>query len=802
VPLGAKSLINIELHVKKAYHFYISMRNLGLLLLMVFVAGCHASPDRPFGRALVVSDLPVPPQQTAKWETDTNVIPPELASATISLFDEGLADPRGCDYREIEIHIGETWRGDGGTNKTHGWVLPVPAGGKPTFAICWNGLVYPVVSVGAQMDVKTDVVPMISAATTNAPPMRMALYGRAIPEKMSTAPDSLLPIKACLLLRLGEINLATNLWNACNSSLQNFRGREPEKNPYLMLAGDWTWSLFDRMICAHMRGDVPLALVSARQLSAIQPKVEAEAAQRGFKHPPIFNNGMQPPKEQPYLPFLEQLPQLLADLERRSQSPKEKSVVEMGLTNFPDQPVRIADLIEDLDLVNARQWGQPGGVALQLDPIVQALVKEGNAAVKPLLDCWDGDLRLTCSVGFGRDFFRDRHVLPVTSAAREALEEILQTQFQSPAEARAFWKQYKGLSPEERWYQVLREDSVAQEQPVRTMAAGGQPHNETMMVFGRGQWMEAARMIVQSNTITGVPAAGFYHSNSLPAGQSVKLCGESLRSKDNPSVTKLLVKNANFIAEQAEQLDQFQGVDAIQAGTELCGIINVWEKPAAAGPARYLMQRAIALWPDPNSFIMSSGHDLARDIPRLTEFRVEAGDLGALNEYAAWIKSADEEKVDEYANEAFEPLWRNPTNAAVATVAEWLFNDTNSPWRRLPWKRSTFHNPLDSDLVKLPAFQKLLVRELDDKDVFGSMEYIRPDTISYNLTDFGGGSRGITFPAGEQPALGTKVEIRKCDWIAFSLSNAKQIPFFNPFASLEIRDQAIQKAKTDLMDSK
>jgi hypothetical protein len=135
-------------------------------------------------------------------------------------------------------------------------------------------------------------------------------------------------------------------------------------------------------------------------------------------------------------------------------------------------------------------------------------------------------------------------------------------------------------------------------------------------------------------------------------------------------------------------------------------------------------------------------------------------------------------------------------------VSEWLFNDTNSPWSKLPWKRSTFHNPLDSDLVKQPAFHKLLARELDKKDAVGSMEYIRPNTISYNLKDFGGGTRGFPWPTGEPPVIGTKVEIRKCDWIAFSLSNAKQIPFFNPFALVEKRDEAIRNAKTDLMNPK
>lgn len=768
-------------------------------LTLAFLSLMLLSACRPKAQPLAVPDIPETPQQRAAWLSSTNSISVDVVSASTSLFDEGLADPRGCEYREVEIHIGDVWRGDGGTMKTRGWILPSSSNSSQSFAVCWNGLIYPAVSFGERANLQSDMEAFINAASTNSSRMRMALYGRAIPEKMSIAQDSILPIKVCLLLRLGENDLASNVWNICSGSLENSRGQEQAKDPYLMLAGDWAWSLFDRTICAHMRGDVPLALVSARKLTEIQPMIEAEAAKRGFPHPQSPGNGMQKPKEQPYLPFLDQLPQLLADLERRAQLPKEKNVIEIGLTNFPSQSERIAALIENLDLVNARQFGQPGWVATQTDPIVQALIKEGNPAVEPLLKCLENDKRLTCSVGFGRDFFRDRHILPVASAAKTALQEILQTQFQDATEARAFWNQYKGLSQEERWYQVLREEGIGQEQPVQVMAAGGQPHTEKMLVFGRGQWMEAARMIVQPNNIVGVPGSGFYSSKTLQSGENVKLRGEALRSKHDPSVTELLVKQANVVAEQADQLDQFQGVDAIRVGSELAGIINKWEKPAAVAPARRLMQRAIALWPNETTFIMSSGHDLARNIPQLTEIRVDGGDTNALSEYAAWIKSADEEKVEQYALEAFDPLLKNPRDSTAMSASDWLFNDPTSPWSKLPWKRVSFHNPVESDLIQIPAFRKLLLRELDKTDVIGSMEYFRPNTISYDLNDFGRGSRGLSWPEAEQPALGTKVDIRQCDWIAFSLSNAKRIPFFNPFALIEKRDEAIKSAKAELL---
>ena len=347
--------------------------------------------------------------------------------------------------------------------KTHGWVLPGSSGSNHLFAVCWNGLVYPVVSVRAQTNFQADTESLINYVSTNRSRMNKDFYGRAFPEKTSVATDSLLPIKACLLLRLGQNDLAAKIWNAYEISLrrQNF-GQEQPEDPYLMLAGDWAWALFDRAICAHMRGDVPLALVSARQLAQIQPKIEAEAAKRGFPHP-NYNDSLKHDQERPYLYFLDQLPQLLSDLERRAHEPKERSVIE---------------------------------------------------------------------------------------------------------------------------------------------------------------------------------------------------------------------------------------------------------------------------------------------------------------------------------------------------ISEWLFNNTNSPWAKLPWQRSTFHDPIDSDLVKLPAFRKLLAREMENQVVVGSMQWQSGIGINirYNLPQSSGGYH-FDWPDEESPTNGTKVGIRRCDWIAWKLAKSKQIPFFNPFETIEKRDEAIKNAETELIKS-
>src|SRR4051812_19263250 len=81
--------------------------------------------------------LPAPPAQGRPWAAPRTRLPSFLIDATAILFDQGMPDPRRCEYRAIEIGVG-TGPGPGfGAGKgrprgglgvaTHGWVLPAPA---------------------------------------------------------------------------------------------------------------------------------------------------------------------------------------------------------------------------------------------------------------------------------------------------------------------------------------------------------------------------------------------------------------------------------------------------------------------------------------------------------------------------------------------------------------------------------------------------------------------------------------------------------------------------------------------------
>src|ERR1035437_4707231 len=100
------------------------------------MGGVATTPERKASPRFAGKELPMPPQQTTPWSAPPSSLPTNYVSATAVLFEAGMADPRGCDYREIEVVTGEVWRGDGGLAKTRGWVLP--GGGTQQFAVCWN----------------------------------------------------------------------------------------------------------------------------------------------------------------------------------------------------------------------------------------------------------------------------------------------------------------------------------------------------------------------------------------------------------------------------------------------------------------------------------------------------------------------------------------------------------------------------------------------------------------------------------------------------------------------------------------
>jgi hypothetical protein len=375
------------------------------------------------------ASLPVPPEQNQPWVAPATTLPKSLVTATKLLFDQGMADPRGCEYREVEIS-------DRALVATHGFVLPAKPGTVQRFAVGWDALVYPASSVGKPAELDADVGRLAEslrkgreeAAAKTAPRFyepggfldpTYRLFRRTGPNAGVENPSAL---KVCVLLRLGRADLAETVF-AAGTTWKPDAGREPTEVTYQTLATEWANQAYSRAADAHGRGDDVIALDTARRVSAFIEAAGRALDEMGFARPqgvrPI--SGREAPR---FFPQLGQLPDLMADQERRANEPPRERVP------GPDAPAekRIAAFIRELDQLTGSGMIL-NGIASPGGPAVGALVREGDAAVLPLLAVLESDGRLTRTVSHpgsrtGRD---DRSIHYVYQPAYNALTAILNT---------------------------------------------------------------------------------------------------------------------------------------------------------------------------------------------------------------------------------------------------------------------------------------------------------------------------------------------------------------------------------------
>jgi len=726
--------------------------------LLLCCATALAQPKEPVRPPFFMGDsLPMPPQQNAPWPHGDDA----LSEAAATLFEQGLADPRGLEYEEIEIAVGNPWNGGGYAMKTHGWVWSAK-GKSGQFAVAWNGLVYPVVRVGDAADLHRDW-----ASVPQATPTR-SWEDRSAEEASSLDLSSPGVLKIALLARLGESDIVKRFSN----------GTLPKSDPYLEIANNWTWFAFERAVCAHERGDDHLALADARMLSKSVPLIEAEAERRGFKRGDSIEGYVvrDPNRTAPYLPALTQLPALLADSERR--------VANHSLTSTPKKD--IAALVDDLENVDVRQSGQPGGVDIAGDACIQALVKRGDKAVEPLLGALENDDRLTRSVSFGRDFFRSRHLISVSEAAYAALVDLLRVGFKSyddkgqtlskkqmAAQIRVYWAKMGALSPAERFYATLKDDHA-----------------------DKDQWLQAAANIVQPADVKS--HGGWISIPNRKMGQTIQLRGEKLRDGRTPSVSQLLARRSEDIAaiRTGSSTEGFLYLDAGQMALNL----SAWDKKAAIPTLKNRLTRAWSIGAQPNDILAFNGNPAekyGRMIASMTLARARGGDLTAYDEYAAWIQKV--QLKGSFAGEELQkPLVEGTTRPSVQKTIDYLFNDPKSAWSDLLAHNNGIWLPnfWQGALSRTRGFRKQAGRALNNTNSAGTITFHpRKDWKSQMEADirFSGMSMGFSGSGGDPdtPPVGEARAFRFCDITAYFYSQYQHGPKFQLFWPEKKRDAGV-----------
>lgn len=781
-----------------------------LLLMSCMISPLLAyKPAAPFRASF--ARLPAP-ESLAPTAQDS--LPAALRSATDTLFEQGMADPRGYEYREFEISGGSVWGGSSNI-KIHGWLLPAGTNGSERQGIGWNGLAYPVVAVGEKADLRADMLELIKADEEararfkseypNSPFRRLSM---ATSNSYSACEKTLLPMKAVMLLRLNQEELAAEVWAAW---MVGFESRSSTdlywKDPYLMLATDWAWALFDRALTAHMSGDDKLSLESARSLNSIQSAIETEAARRGYKMPDAYDGGTKR-----YLYFLRPLPALLADQERRARMGRRDRASLAEIMRYTEKGARISALVEALDEVSARQWGQPGGVSLGEDKIVAALIAEGYEAVEPLLRVLERDERLTRSVSFHRDFFYQRHPITVAEAAYSALTAILKTtSFIAPSDninmetadgrrqlaerIRAYLLKYGKGSEEERWYGVLADDKASLE-----------------------QWIQAAANIVYPTAYEGVPPAWVFTTAPVAQERSARgitLRGEPLRAKRAPSVSELFVRRMQELAAREDTNALFPNLDA---AANFAMAVLAWDGQGELSAVRSFQAYLKSLY-DAAGKDERKRNALRGVLVSLYLKRCEVKDRTALKEYAEWISALRPEE-GESTSSYFRPMWRYANDPLMIKAAARMFEQEGSLWLPLidANKERSFNiaRLLDSPMLNVRSFRERVLEALADTSVVGTLRPRHTETGDrYDLTVENSfmavlvdgtnvASASFQVPADDaRAALSSEpLSIRVCDVYAYRLRRLEGAPRFEIYWTEGERDRALAEFVTFLREHK
>ena len=267
--------------------------------------------------------IPDPPSQRQPWTAPETKLPKSLVDATGILFDQGVADPRGCEYRQVSI---------GGHNieTTRGFVLPERADAPGRFVVCWDGQVRPALKIGIPADLDRDINNLVAHLERAGGAGRSRRLGSSgdwsFPREDKrnydrSGFDDRSPIKICLLLRLGRAGLAEALFAAGTNwkPEPQARDRTDDRINYVTLATDWAESAYTRMILAHELGDDAIALDTARRLAKFRDLASAKANRMGLPLPDQPNRARRGPT--PLFEFLNPLDALLRDQERRAKMP-------------------------------------------------------------------------------------------------------------------------------------------------------------------------------------------------------------------------------------------------------------------------------------------------------------------------------------------------------------------------------------------------------------------------------------------------------------------------------------------------
>jgi hypothetical protein len=658
--------------------------------------------------------LPVPPQQTAAWTAPSAPgVPEYVVTVAGRLFEIGLADPRGGEYREVEVAaLGPAKR----TFSTHAWVFP------GQFAVFWDGLVYRVDHVGSSADLDIDV----SAISKTRPWRRTSFIDGPKPDPAPFFSDLyrgqlMAPAAISLLLRVGRGDLAAKVWSepeesgfqasaSAGSPFFHAAARETDEDHWLATSAmAWFESAYRRLVGAFSSGRYDETSDLAESILQWELKVPQ----------PWFVENNWSPKGVPDLSFVKPVESIFEDARRRLHNPRPKvdfaaiSQGKEGSEEFSHQgsAQRVAELLDHLDEVKGDKIAIPGPLVFLFDPIYKLLVKEGERAVDPLLRAYESDARLTPTFDYSRPWLNNHTPVTVHEVAGLILGDILGVKVSTPAELRDWISKHPGANRVERSFEVLADDQA-----------------------GAEQWLASADFLTK-------PARSYWTNGGAsisadickPGANAPKVNGEELRERKNPSLSDLLAKRTHQLALAGDKTACNMAVKSA-----------LWNLPASASAVHEAEQLAPC-----------------RTDSLVTLARLSLGDESAASDWAAGVRERAMFAYD--LDSLAAPIWFFPQNAVLQQAAESLFGRDSFLW---PGARPEYVN---SPLLTIPAYRRAVFTALNDSSVVGKATRSAEGLLSYS-TPNGGGSSSNPEHDPRQVPLGQERPVRVKDLVALHLS--------------------------------
>ena len=680
------------------------------------MAGCGSrqeSEPRPVAssNAGPVRRLTSPEMERARpWTPQPSSLPLGFVKAVQFALAHGLPDPREGQFGRAAILQGDPWHPFEPSYTGYGWEM------KGSRGVSWflgiDGGQYKGVPLDDPQSVGSVPLAMLSAAGAGvgwAPVDRNVLASDKFPDTEFAAALFLVAGRADVAERLlgstkqGQERGILNVTQRVNFAQSMLASNKPDEASALLDLGQgvlrWKWH---NAIAAHQAGDFQLALDQAAQALAYRGQYE-DALRRLGKDP----SGK--------FAFLKQAPDLVADSELRVKAPTD---------DLTRSVVRLTD--ESVEAVRYWAAGQRDA-----DRLAAFVAGRSQRLSRSLKETRNGPGILTAREAAARRFAILTYMYVTLPSAEYT---------PSPAEVSVWWKLNRSISPAERVYRDLADDSAT-------------PH----------EWALAAGAICP--VVTAI---------------SEEPVLDVLRQRAAPSVSELMAKRVFAIDKKLAAGNTSHFADAVS----LCRALWRWDRRSSLAPIVGLTQAA---WSRDRDWLHKNFQSEILAL-QLLEGRLALGDHSGLREYRDLLESwcltgnfRDSASLGVYAAYRNAPEFKG--------FGREVFLDPVLSVQALQGTgRYPGMPPLNGlgirELLKFPEEREALIRLLEDRTPMGDNQTPVPPQ---------GGSSEVVLTVTGMPRVALPVGVRHCDFAMANFFGLPNVPFFSASFPEGQRDAIIAK---------